>query len=155
MGSGFCRNIHLSKDVFTCDSCGETPQYIVADGKVCGPQLRKVQQLKELDRADDDQEPLGQGSDFKHRVFLSDKEERTLVKNLVTERIDIDEFLHENLVSDHGQLIHQLVRRLSDQYGDVPRAYSLFIGDIAKYTSVSGYMQCTGPRALRTLQVCV
>ena len=77
------------------------------------------------------------------------------MKNLVTERIDIDEFLHENLVSDHGQLIHQLVRRLSDQYGDVPRAYSLFIGDIAKYTSVSGYMQCTGPRALRTLQVCV
>ena len=51
---GFSRNIHLSKEVFLCDSCGETPKYIVADGKHCSPSARKVSQLRELASAEDD-----------------------------------------------------------------------------------------------------
>ena len=48
--------------------------------------------MEELDREDGDMTPMGQGSHFKDRVFLSMKQERDLVKNLLTDEISVDDF---------------------------------------------------------------
>ena len=58
------------------------------------PTLRKVDHLSELDRHEDDENILEQGSHFKDRVFLSRKPERTLVTKLLTNDINADEFVN-------------------------------------------------------------
>ena len=63
------------------------------------------------------------------------------------------EFLTGNFISEHGQLLRQLVLRLEYEYEDLPKEYSVFLSDIGKYTRVSGYLQCTGPESLQALQV--
>ena len=85
--TGFAAMLKFRKEDFVCDKCGDTPEYIVCDGK------RKVNHLTELDRAEEDNSPLQQGLQFSQRVFLSRKAERDLVKNLLNDQIDIDEFL--------------------------------------------------------------
>ena len=124
----------------------------MADGKFCGPTTRKVDHLQELDRAQDDDEPLCAGCSFKDRVFLG-KEERTDVKNLVTGETELFEYLAVNITSESGQLIWDLATRLEREYEELPKEYAVFLGDLAKYTSVSGYLQCTGPEALNVLKV--
>ena len=149
---GICRNITFLDEDFTCDDCGETPAYIVADGKFCGPTTRKVDQLSELDRAENDADPLRAGSHFKARVFLQSKQERSKVKNLVTGHCDMEDFIDEDMTSENGQLIQELVMRLDNEHDEIPKEYSKFLADVAKYTSVSGYLQCTGPESLQILE---
>ena len=48
--------------------------------------------LHELDKADDDDSPLCQGSLFADCAFLSDKKERKLVCNLLTDTIFAEDF---------------------------------------------------------------
>ena len=81
--TGFAKMMKFRKEDFLCSSCGDTPEYIVCDGKSVGPAKQKVNNLTELDRAEDDQTPLGQGSYFKDRVFLSIKQEKDLVEEFV------------------------------------------------------------------------
>ena len=149
---GLCRNIEFLKEDFSCDDCGETPAYIVADGKACGPTTRKVDQLHELDRLPDDDVVLCAGSEFQYRVFLSSKEERTYLKKLVIGESSMEEFLGENITSSNGLLVRQLILRLHYDFDELPEEYKTFLGNIGKYTSVSGFMQCTGPEALETLE---
>ena len=129
-------------------------QYIsVADGQCCGPTTRKVSQLQELDRAEDDDDPLCAGSIFKDRVLLKSKEERMKVKKLVTGEIELFEYLAGDITSESGQLVWDLATRLEREFEELPREYAVFLGDVAKFTSVSGYLQCTGPEALEVLKV--
>ena len=140
--TGFAKLMSFRKEDFLCDKCGETPQYIVCDGKAVGPTKRKIKHLAEFDRAVDDQSPLPEGSSFKDRVFLSSKQERDLVKNLLTEEISTEEFLESDFSTDNGDLVHDLVTRLSQSWpDDLPAPYRRFLCSIAKYTSVAGYLQ--------------
>ena len=49
--TGFAAMLKFRKEDFVCDKCGDTPEYIVCDGKSIGPAKRKVNHLTELDRA--------------------------------------------------------------------------------------------------------
>ena len=62
------------------DTCGPTPLYLCMDGKVTGPTQEMIRNIEELDRDQNDQRPLGQGSTSEMRVFLSVRTERELVK---------------------------------------------------------------------------
>ena len=70
---------------------------------------------------------LSQGSLFKNRVFLQPKSERTLVKNLLQGNMDLAEFLNSDINSPNGQMILHLVRRLSNQFGEIPREYNTLL----------------------------
>ena len=140
--TGFSKMMKFRDEDFQCNNCGETPEYIVCDGKSIGPAKRKVEHLEELDREDGDMTPLGQGSNFKDRVFLSMKQERDLVKNLLTDEISIDDFIESEFPTENGQLVQSLARRLAGVWPlELPAPYSKFLGSIAKYTSVAGYLQ--------------
>ena len=78
--SGFVSMIRFKKEDFMCLDCGQTPKYIVADGKMTAPTVRKVQHLDELSPEENDEQILPQGSLFKDRVFLHRKKERDLKK---------------------------------------------------------------------------
>ena len=79
---GFCQNLSFEKTDFMCDDCGgETPTYLLADAKSCGPLRSTVEHLEELKPHPDDPNPiLSAGSVFNDRVFLPSKRERILVK---------------------------------------------------------------------------
>ena len=51
--TGFAGMLRFMKEDFLCDKCGDTPAYIVCDGKSIGPAKRKVNHLSELDRAEE------------------------------------------------------------------------------------------------------
>ena len=92
-------NIKFRKEDFICNDCGQTPKYIVADGKMTAPTIRKVEHLKELgpDDDDDDENILTQSTHFKDRVYLHRKKERDLVQKLMTDNMDIAELLICNI----------------------------------------------------------
>ena len=64
---------------FRCEICGDTPEYIVMDGKVLSPSWDKIDHLEELRKHPDDDNILSTGSIFKDRVVLSQIRERKLV----------------------------------------------------------------------------
>ena len=69
---------------------------------------------------------MEQGSFFDSRVFLSRKQERKLVCELLTEEIACEEFLESDniLVSDHIRLISSLLERISAEWPDeIPAPY--------------------------------
>ena len=126
--TGFSKMMKFRDEDFQCNNCGETPEYIVCDGKSIGPAKRKVEHLEELDREDGDMTPLGQGSNFKDRVFLSMKQERDLVKNLLTDEISIDDFIESEFPTENGQLVQSLARRLAGVWPlELPAPYSKFL----------------------------
>ena len=78
---GFCTNLQFHKEDWTCDDCGgDTPDYIVFDGKCVGPTVSATNHLQEFDKNPLDTSPLRQGSHYKDRVFLTQKKERTLLR---------------------------------------------------------------------------
>ena len=143
--SGYASMIKFRKDDFLCLDCGQTPKYIVADGKMTAPTLRKVDHLSELDRNEDDENILEQGSHFKDRVFLSRKPERTLVTKLLTNDINVDEFVNSNVLqSPNSRLLIPLVEEVNENWPDhMPQPYKRFIGNLCKPTSVASFMQVT------------
>ena len=52
--TGYAKIIKFRKEDFLYPSCGDSPSYIVFDGKKDGPTKRKVEHLQELDKAEDD-----------------------------------------------------------------------------------------------------
>ena len=82
-----------------CDDFGQTPKYIVADGKMTAPTIRKVQHLDELSPEEDDNQVWSQGSHIKDHVYLKRKKELELVNDLLTENISICDFSSENMWS--------------------------------------------------------
>ena len=98
--------------------------------------------LSEFDRLEEDVTPLMEGSKFKDRVFLSEKRERDLVKNLLTEEISREDFLESDFATDNGQLVLSLVDRLAETWpDDFPALYGRFLCAIGKYNSVAGYLK--------------
>ena len=107
---GYANMLQFHKDDFICENCGPTPEYIVADGKMCGPTKRKVALLSEFDRADGDESALVQGSDFNSRVFLPRRPERKAVCELLTNSITQEEFLQsDELQSQNSQMLKNLI----------------------------------------------
>ena len=71
----------------------------------------------------------------------------------MTGKINTNEFISGNISSSNGQLVKTMVTRLHNSHQEVPKPYHDFLTDIGKFTSVFGYIQPTGPRALELLQV--
>lgn len=141
--NGYARMIQFKKEDFLCSNCGDSPKYIVCDGKTDGPTKRKVDHIKELDKAEDDTSVLCQGSLFNDRVFLSSNSERKLVCNLLTNSISSDEFLEsERISTENGRMVKTLVERISLSWPEeFPKAYKRFLGNICKISSVAGFLQ--------------
>ena len=120
-------------------NCGDSPKYIVCDGKTDGPTKRKVEHLLELDRPEHDESSLCQGLSFEDRVFLSEKRERALVCNLLTNVISEEEFVEsETITSDNGKLVVELVQWISLSWPDeIPKPYRRVLGNICKISSVA------------------
>ena len=92
--TGFFRKLRFDKKAFTCPIDGTSPPYFTGDGKEdIGPLKRNGPGVEEFDRAPDDTTLLSQGSKFKERVFLSVYKERNLVTQLLTGKIDMNEFV--------------------------------------------------------------
>ena len=152
--SGYVGMIRFRKDDFICNNCGQTPKYIVADGKMTAPTLRKVKHLSELDHHEDDEQILLQGSHFKDRVFLYIKRERKLVQELLTDDLEYDAFVHSDVLqSENSRLLIPLLQRLQESWPDeIPPPYKRFICNLCKPTSVASYMQVTHDEPLAILQ---
>ena len=149
--TGFVQNISVSPQSFICNSCGDTPKYLVGDGKALGITKRKVKGLTELKHHPDDQSMLSQGSTFKERTFIEKRQERGSICNFLQNPNDIEN-LEENLRSDNGQLVLNLARRLHRQWPDeVPKPYKKFIANISKETSAAGYLNVTSKESLKLL----
>ena len=98
--------MQFRKEDFLCQHCGDSPSYIVCDGKTDGPTKRKVEHLKELDAAEEDESTLCQGSFFQDRVFLSVSKERKLVCGLLTDNVSPDDFLEsDDMISENGEIL--------------------------------------------------
>ena len=69
-----------------------------------------------------------QGSHFDERVFLSRKPERTLVRQLLTEEIQTDDFVDSDILQSYnGRLLIPLVNRLQDNWPDeFPEVYKRY-----------------------------
>ena len=74
--TGYVKMVEFMEEDFLCSTCGDSPSYVVCDGKTDGPTKRKVEHLHELDSPDHDETCLRQGSFFEDRVFLSESCER-------------------------------------------------------------------------------
>ena len=152
---GFAFLLEFEKSAWACPRCGETPPFIVCDGKATGTLTSKTTQIQELDRHPLDEETLGESTKFGDRVFLKAKSERDLITKLVTKKMSASEFLQSDLiVSQNCQLIKSLVTTLHKKYeNSIPKEYLLFLADLGKKTSVPGFIQVTGPDALQYLEV--
>ena len=128
--NGYAQSVTFRKEDFLCPSCGDSPKYIVCDGKTEGP-------TNALDAPEDDESPLPQGSHIKDRVFLFENRERKLVCNLLTDVVTMEEFLESDIVSTSN-----LIDRISDTWPDeIPKPYKEILGNVCKNTSVAGYLQ--------------
>ena len=152
--TGYTQMIQFKKEDFVCSSCGDSPSYLVCDGKTDGPSKRQVSHIDELDRYEEDENVLCQGSFFQDRVFLSENRERKMICSLLTKNVSIEDFIQsDDISSANGILVKDLVERVSVSWpdDDLPKPYHRFIANISKYTSVAGYLQVTGPEALDIL----
>ena len=147
----FCFKSFLK--TFSCPKCGNSPKYMVADGKSDGPTKRKVEHLKEMGTADNDRGSLPQGSFY--RVFISVYRERQAICSLLTGAQNMDEFLEEEeeqLVTENSRLISDLICRLGRTWLDeIPKEYKRFIANVCKQSSVSGLLQVTSNQPLNYL----
>ena len=153
--TGYAKMVQFKKEDFLCPSCGDSPSYIVCDGKTNGPTKRKVNHLHKLDRAEEDESVLAQGSSFESRVFLSESRERKLVCKLLTDTVSYDDFLEsDDITSENGQMLSTLIARISLSWPSevIPKPYAKLLGNISKYSSVAGYMQVMSGQPLEFLE---
>ena len=152
---GFKRRLKFDEKVaFSCPTHGNTPRFLSVDGKNMGPTKRKVKNLKELERHDEDNEVLPQSTVFASRVFMPAIQERNLVVNLLAGSLTMTAFCESDITSVNGQLVVNLIRALGNTDEDkVPPPYKRLIGNICKPTSVRGFIQVTGPEALEYLKL--
>ena len=152
---GFAFLLEFEKSAWVCPRCGETPPFIVCDGKAMGTLSSKTTKIQELDRHPLDEDTLGESTKLGDRVFLKTKSERDLLTKLVTNKISAAEFLESELiVSQNCQLIKSLVTTVHKKYENtIPKEYLMFLADLGKKTSVPGFLQVTGPDGLQYLEV--
>ena len=104
---GFMNNISMDfKSAFSCPKHGNSPSWIVVDGKNMGPLLKRVSHLSELKSESSDPTVLDQSSVSTNRIFLGSKSERMLVCQLVSESIDMRDFIQSTeITSPNGRLV--------------------------------------------------
>ena len=109
---GFMNIISMDfKSAFSCPKHGNSPSWIVVDGKNMGPLLKRVSHLSELKSESSDPIVLDQSSVSTNRIFLGSKSERMLVCQLVSESIDIRDFIQSTeITSPNGRLVVDLVQ---------------------------------------------
>ena len=142
------------KKAFTCPTHGNSPKWIVSDGKNVGPLKRRVDHLTELDHEQSDERILTQSTKSADRVFLNSKKERLLVCQLVTGEVSMNDFVEiSEMSSDNGLLIIDLVRHILEIFPDeMPQFYKKFIANISKLTSVRGLLQVLTTEPLQYLE---
>ena len=121
--SGYFFHLEFKPEVWICPTCKTSPDYFVADGKESGPTKRKVEHIRELGQEDREGECLSQGSQFRDRCFVPLAADRKKILMLLTNEVTLEDFSHEEILSESGQLIKQIVSRLNDQHGDIPSEY--------------------------------
>ena len=149
---GFASNIKFLKTDWMCEFCGaggDTPRYLVCDGKQVGPTKKRVKHLKELGVCNSDQCILQRGSHSRDRIFLARQDERDLVKSFLKKETTLP--MLSNLVSDNGHLVRNLLIRVHNSFGEIPVPYEKFIKDLCKGTGVNGLLQCTNNLPLQYL----
>ena len=139
---------------FQCPKHGSSPVWLNTDGKCLGPTKKRVKGLKELEPHEDDTEVFSQSTTFQDRVLLPILKERSAVTDLVTGRTNYEEFvLNENITSENGLLVTDLVCFLMNKYADeLPKQYATFLSNISKTTSVRGLLQVSCPEPLQFLE---
>ena len=149
---GFINNLKMDwKKVFSCPTHGNSPPWIVSDGKNMGPLKRRVDHLKELGPAENDDNILPQCTKFKSRGFLGSKNERGLVVQMVTGDLSMRDFAEiSEVTSNNGLLLVAVVRYILGNYPEeMPAPYKHLIANICKPTSVRGLLQVTSPEPLQ------
>ena len=83
---GFGSQLEFYKTDFQCDNCGDgdTPPYIVVDGKCLAPRCTATSHIQEFDQPASDKTCLPQSTQFADRVFLSSKKERDFVRYVLS-----------------------------------------------------------------------
>ena len=61
---------------------------------------------------------LCRGSHFKDRIFLSNREERSHIMALLRKEISFPDYLAENCRSLNGQLIRNLLERVTNNFNE-------------------------------------
>ena len=105
---------------------------MVADSKWVGPQSKYVKDLKELGKLPNDNSVLPRGSKFLDRMFIKVKKERQSFANLLKGDLSIPEFLNEDISSDNGRMVTDLILRIQTDEGEIPEQYLQFLKDITK-----------------------
>ena len=152
--SGFFVNLVFDvQRAFSCPTHGTSPHWIVADGKACGPLKRRVEHVKELDIAENDDSVLSQSTAYKDRIFLNIKKERDVVCQLVSGDITMEAFISsEEITSVNGQLVKNVVSHISEKFPmKIPEPYVAFLSNISKNSSVRGLMQVNNLENLEIL----
>lgn len=148
---GFRSLLSFPGNIFICPPCTPKPKYIVFDGTDIGPSKTSVEHLRELDKPGGD-DTLKQGSLFEDRTFLHRYQERELVHHLVTGGLDLEDFLEADMESREGRLIFILVTRIQHDFCELPAPYKRLLTNLAKETSVAGFLQVTQPKPLLLLR---
>lgn len=117
-----------------------------------GPLATKTQDMKEFGPHPDDKEPLEQSTYYEDRIFLKNPRERRLMIQLITKEISPEQFLTCLFESENGKLIYILVKRVVEDFQCIPNEYLLFLADLSKVSSVTGYLQIKSNKVLEVLQ---
>ena len=102
------------------------------------PQSKYVKDLKELGKHPNDNSVLPRGSKFLDRMFIKVKKERQSFGNLLKGDLSIPEFLNEDISSDNGRMVTDLILRIQNE-GEIPEQYLQFLKDITKTSPVVVY----------------
>ena len=152
---GFMNNLDIDfKRAFSCPTHGNSPTWVVSDGKNVGPLKRRVGHLKELDTETSDEKILVQSTKFKDRVFLDSKKERVIVCQLLTGELSMIDFAEiSDMTSANGLLLIELVRHILEKFPeDMPSCFKHFIANVSKPTSVRGLLQVLSAEPLEYLE---
>ena len=151
----FVNNIEMDwVRAFSCPVEGNSPKFMVFDGKNVGPLLRKVEHLTELISAPTDSTVLQKSTKPKQRVFLTKKSEIKFIVNLLTEKTSMQTFVETaEITSANGLLIIDLVRHiLVNFHTNMPAPYKHLIENISKPTSARALLQTLSDEPLQYLK---
>ena len=152
---GFMSNLDLDfKAAFSCPTHGNSPVWIVSDGKNMGPLKKRVDHLKELVPEASDDNVLVQITTHKNRVFLSSKKERSIVCQVLTGDVTMQDFAEiSDMTSSNGLLIIEIARHILETFPEgMPACYRHFLANVCKPTSVRGLLQVLSSEPLLYLE---
>ena len=139
---------------FSCPTHGNSPTWVVSDGKNVGPLQKRVDHLTELSMDQSDPKILQQSTKSKDRVFLNSKKERMIICQLLTGDLTMRDFCEiSEITSSNGLLLIELVRYILEKHPEeIPSCYTNFLANVCKPTSVRGLLQVLTPKPLEFLE---